>query len=78
MDLPWPGYVAHVAEHFLALGRLHAQRFVQGLELAADAHGQRAQFQALQQVSFVALVLLSGWAGYAPCLQHHVAHMVHV
>ena len=26
MDLPWPGYAAHVVEHFVALGRTPGQK----------------------------------------------------
>lgn len=64
MDLPWPGYAAHVVEHFVALGRLRALRLIERLELAADAHGQRAHLQVLERMSAVIGIFLSAWAGY--------------
>lgn len=45
---PWPGYAAHVLEHFLALGRLNVLRFAERVEVLAAQHGQRAQLQVLQ------------------------------
>jgi len=61
---PWPGYAAHVLEHFLALGRLNVLRFAERVEVLAAQHGQRAQLQVLQQIGFVGAIFLSGWAGY--------------
>ena len=40
---PWPGYAAHVLEHFLALGRLHLVRLAQRMEPAQRAHVQLLQ-----------------------------------
>lgn len=47
---PWPGYAAHVLEHFLALGRLNVLRFAERVEVLAAQHGQRAQLQVLQHL----------------------------
>lgn len=45
--------------------RLRALRLIERLELAADAHGQRAHLQVLERMSAVIGIFLSAWAGYA-------------
>ena len=61
MDLPWPMYLAHATEHFLALGRLHLLHFVDQVDQlghAAEANGRRGQTQ-VRQASALILALFS-------------------
>lgn len=68
---PWPGYAAHVLEHFLALGRLNVLRFAERVEVLAAQHGQRAQLQVLQYLGrlrfFLSWQKLSMEELFEPC-----------
>lgn len=62
MDMPWPVYMAHVTEHFLALGRLHLLHMVDQFDQLgrmAEANGRRGQTQ-LHQLAALCAALLSG------------------
>ena len=68
MDLPRPMNVAHVIEHFLALGRLHLIHLLDQVDdhigRAVEANGRRGQNQ-LRQASALSVALLSSLAAGA-------------
>eukprot|EP00931_Biecheleriopsis_adriatica_P119043 TRINITY_DN94332_c0_g1_i1.p1 TRINITY_DN94332_c0_g1~~TRINITY_DN94332_c0_g1_i1.p1 ORF type:complete len:437 (-),score=53.10 TRINITY_DN94332_c0_g1_i1:29-1339(-) len=76
MDGPWPGYLAHIAEHFVALGQLRLQQLQQALEVGHRHAGQQrwplrrgqpSWAPVAQQLVMIGSTLASGWCALMFC-----------